>query len=191
MPVFWDPSMVPPRKKKPPRKRWLKKRTRVALFLGFVPSAVPPVRSRRRRAVPRRLRRRWVGLVPFLPTLHYPGWVEAARGVSFTEPGRATKWAVPTMTVLVKRAAESRTYTMDFSQQPEIAGGQVLSSVVSVAASPAGLTVGTGTISGSTVQVTLSGGTDGVLYQVSFTVTTNANPAATLVGIGYLQVDDQ
>ncbi len=95
------------------------------------------------------------------------------------------------MSILVKRAAESRVYSMDFSQLPEIAGGAALAGVASVTASPSGLTVGTGTIAGNTVHATLSGGTDGVLYQVSFTVTTNANPPATLVGIGYLLVDDQ
>jgi hypothetical protein len=95
------------------------------------------------------------------------------------------------MSILVKRAAESRVYSMDFSQLPEISSGGTLAGVTSVTATPAGLTVGTGTISGTTVLVTLSGGTDGVLYQLSFTVTTNANPAATLVGIGYLLVDDQ
>jgi hypothetical protein len=119
------------------------------------------------------------------------GWVENGRSASWTENGRASKWAAPSVTILVKRAAESRLYSMDFANLPEIAGGGALAAVTSVMASPAGLTVGTGTISGTKVQVTISGGTDGVLYQVLFTATTNANPAATLVGIGYLLVDDQ
>jgi hypothetical protein len=119
------------------------------------------------------------------------GWVENGRSTSWTEPGRASSWTAPSVTILVKRAAESRLYSMDFANLPEIAGGGALAAVTSVTATPAGLTVGTGTIAGTKVQVTISGGTDGVLYQVAFTATTNANPAATLVGIGYLLVDDQ
>jgi hypothetical protein len=150
-------------------------------------------RRRRRPPVKRRGRRR---LNP-APLLGAGGgssgnsWVENGRSTSWTENGRASSWTAPSVTILVKRAAESRLYSMDFANLPEIVAGGALAAVTSVTASPAGLTVGTGAIAGTKVQVTISGGTDGVLYQVVFTATTNANPAATLVGIGYLLVDDQ
>ncbi len=92
------------------------------------------------------------------------------------------------MSILVKRAGETRTYWMDFGNQPEIQGGQTLSSP-SVTATPAGLTITGATISGNRVQATIAGGTDGILYTLSFQCATSGG--ATLVGIGYLQVDDQ
>jgi hypothetical protein len=78
---------------------------------------------------------------------------------------------------------------MDFSVLPEISGGGAISSVTSVTASPSDLTVGATSISGSKAQAVLSGGTDGLQYTVAFTVATSGG--STLVGIGYLMVDDQ
>jgi hypothetical protein len=92
------------------------------------------------------------------------------------------------MSILVKRANESRTYWMDFGNQPEVQGGQTLSSP-SVSGSPSGLTITGAAVSGNKVQATVAGGTDGTLYQLSFQCATSGG--ATLVGIGYLQVDDQ
>jgi hypothetical protein len=196
--MSWDPTQSPRRKKPFRKRRWQKKQWNcTALFGGSggagggSTSAALLARRRKKYRPPRPIpqgRSIPAGLL-LVPVV--PGWVESARGTTFMECSRATTWTAPTMSILVKRAAESRVYSMDFSQLPEIAGGGALAAVTSVTASPAGLTVGTGTISGNTVQVTLSGGTDGILYQVSFTATTNRNPPATLVGIGYLLVDDQ
>ncbi len=88
--------------------------------------------------------------------------------------------------VLTKYAAEARQYILDFSQMPEIVGGDTLASVTSVTATPSGLTVGTGSISGATVLVELSGGTSGTLYSVEAVVATTAGWV--LAGVGQLSV---
>jgi hypothetical protein len=117
---------------------------------------------------------------------------------TWTEPARASTWTAPTMTILVKRQAESRTYTMSFANLPEISSlGQTLASVTSVVSTVQGapgatnLTLGTPSVSGTACSVQVSGGQDGVLYELEFTVVTNGSPAATLVGIGYLLVEDE
>jgi hypothetical protein len=195
--MTWDPTQSLRRKKPLRRRRWQKKQRNYAALLGGSgggggsTSAALLARRRKKYRRPRVIHRGRSIPAGLLLVPVVPGWVESARGVIFTESSRARTWTAPTMSILVKRAAESRVYSMDFSQLPEIVGGAALAGVTAVTASPAGLTVGTGTIAGNTVQVTLSGGTDGVLYQISFTATTNASPPATLVGIGYLLVDDQ
>ncbi len=100
------------------------------------------------------------------------------------------------MTVLVKRAGEVRVYTMDLSNLPEISAGDTVSAVSSVTAAgetpgAAALTIGsTGVASGNKgAKATISGGTDGATYLVTFTVTTAGG--ATLVGIGYLTINDR
>ena len=102
------------------------------------------------------------------------------------------------MSTIIIREEEVRTYLMDLSQLPEIVSGDTVASVTSVTvatstpgASPSDLTLSNEAVaSGSKgAQVEISGGLDGATYQISFEVlTTNGY---TLVGIGYLYVDDR
>jgi len=115
---------------------------------------------------------------------------------TWTEPDRGITWSAPTMTVLVKRAGEVRTYTMDLSNLPEISGGDTVSAVSSVTAAAetpgaAALSISsTGVASGNKgATAIIAGGSDGATYLVSFTVTTAGG--ATLVGIGYLAINDR
>ena len=161
---------------------------------------IPPIYLRKRKPIrkkrpprpkPRRLGLLFAGIGPRVPIA---GWTEPARGNTWTEAGRTGTWTLAAaggeaVAILVKRAGESRTYSVDFSNLPEISGGGSISSITSVAASPSDLTVGATSIAGSKAQAVLSGGTDGLQYTVTFTVATSAG--STLVGIGYLMVDDQ
>jgi len=102
------------------------------------------------------------------------------------------------MTALVKRAAETRLYTMDLSLLSEIVGGDTVASVTSVSQfiAASGLVSTDLTITSIAVaagnkgvQCKIAGGTDGVQYLLSFKVlTTNGY---TLIGIGYLYIDDR
>jgi hypothetical protein len=103
------------------------------------------------------------------------------------------------MTILTKRAAEIRQYTLDFSLLPEIAAGDTLTGTPTWQCTTA---IGTG---GKTsdlafttpavhpgnkaADVKIAAGLDGVTYTISATVTTTAG--YTLVGIGYLYIDDR
>jgi hypothetical protein len=125
-------------------------------------------------------------------------WQEAQRLINWQEANRSFKWQAPTMSILVKRAAEVRTYLMDLSQLPEIAGGDTVASVtmiVCVSASAGGattdLTLSSKTTSSSPqgAQCKVAGGLDGITYLLEFTVATTAG--YTLVGVGYLYVDDR
>ena len=87
---------------------------------------------------------------------------------------------------------------MDLSQLPEMTGGDTVSSVGTVAVSVVG-NVGASadlTISNKAVasgnkgaQFKIASGTDGAQYLISVTVTTTAG--YTLIGIGYLYIDDR
>ena len=124
-------------------------------------------------------------------------WTESNRMPAWSEQNRPVKWSTPTMTTLVKRASELRQYTMDMSNLPEISGGDTVSSVSSVTATLLGppgssaLTLSSQAVAsnnkGATVKI--SGGSDGATYLISFTVATAAG--YTLVGIGYLYIDDR
>lgn len=123
-------------------------------------------------------------------------WTEEARMPTWTEEARGVAWSAPTMTILVKRASEVRVYTMDLSNLPEIVAGDTVAAVSSVTATAetpgaAALTIaGIAVASGNKgAKATISGGTDGAQYIVSFTVTTAGG--ATLVGIGYLAINDR
>ena len=65
-----------------------------------------------------------------------------------------------------KTAAEVRIYDFNFSAQPEIENGDVITSVDELSATPSGLTIGTPMIGwdGKRVQAQLSGGTNGTRY---------------------------
>jgi hypothetical protein len=78
---------------------------------------------------------------------------------------------------LNKQPAESRLYDMDFS--PRIATTEILSGVPTVSEKTVNqdtgaktvstdLTIGTASISGQIAQVRISGGLDGVLYEITF-----------------------
>ena len=101
-------------------------------------------------------------------------------------------------TTLVKRSAENRQYQFDFSQFPEITGGETLQSVVSTvtvsAVNPATVAastltqVGNCTIAGSKVNARFSGGTAGATYTLICSTTTNNGNVLNCVG--NLYVDD-
>ena len=88
--------------------------------------------------------------------------------------------------VLVKQPGETRQFSMDFSSL--LATGETLSTS-DVTSSPSGLTLGSTSISSSTVLFTVASGTHGVRYRLEVTVTTSAS--ATLVGDGILRVQDK
>jgi hypothetical protein len=150
------------------------------------------------------------------PPSPYPAWQETARGirwqeedrgvawqetervVDWQEPERGLNWQAPAMTILVKRAAEVRQYVMDLSQLPEIAGGDTVASVTTILCTQASqgdatsdLTLSSKATSSSPqgAQCQVAGGVDGITYTLEFTVLTTAG--WTLVGVGYLYVDDR
>lgn len=74
---------------------------------------------------------------------------------------------------IVKQPDESFVHTMDFSGL--LGPGETLSSVTSIAATPSGLTlVGAASVSGSSAQQVIAGGTAGTTYKVTITVLTSA-----------------
>lgn len=88
---------------------------------------------------------------------------------------------------LIKQPGESRLYSMDFSGL--LAAGETLASVDSVVDSPVGVTFdGSPVASGVYAQQRISGGTSGIKYKVTMTVTTSAGNV--LEGEGVLQVKD-
>ncbi len=87
---------------------------------------------------------------------------------------------------LVKQPAESRLFSMEFKNL--LATGETISTVVSVLATPSGLTISGETISGTEVQFRIAGGADAQIYRVETTITTNQ--ANTLEGDGLLVVRD-
>jgi hypothetical protein len=93
--------------------------------------------------------------------------------------------------IYVKRTGESRMYGLDFVNFPEIQAGAHIASVVSFASVPTGLTLGPPTFSGTVAAARISGGSAPLLYRVLVTILTDAVPADTLVGVGYLQVNDR
>lgn len=92
---------------------------------------------------------------------------------------------------LEKQPSEIITYAMDFSElldANELSTTEALASVTSVTASPSGLTLGSGSISGDRVTFSVSGGTDGTTYRIEVTVTTSTGN--TRVADGMLVVKD-
>lgn len=74
---------------------------------------------------------------------------------------------------------ESQPYTFDFSGYDVIAGGDTISSVVSVTATPSTLTVGALSYTTTSVTAVLSGGTAGTQYDVyAIANTTQGNKVA-------------
>ncbi len=77
--------------------------------------------------------------------------------------------------ILDKQPGESRRYDIDFA--PLLATSDAIDAVTSVTGSPSGLTIGGAAISSPKIQVRISGGTDGVLYQITAKVTTTGGDA--------------
>jgi hypothetical protein len=125
-------------------------------------------------------------------------WQEPGRMPTFTENARPVQWSAPTMSTLIKRAQENRLYTMDFSALPEIVAGDTVSSVTSVSqfnaangAVSTDLTITSQAVASGNkgAQCKISGGVDGTTYLLSFKVATVGG--YTLIGIGYLYIDDR
>ncbi len=92
---------------------------------------------------------------------------------------------MPSIPTLTKQPSENRLYSMEFA--PNLEAGEVIDSVVSCVAEPAGLTlVGAPEASGTKASQRISGGAPGVNYKVTFVVTTSA--LNTLEAEGYLRV---
>lgn len=85
---------------------------------------------------------------------------------------------------LTKRTTWSRLYDFDFSSMAEMQAGETIStaSVPSVS----GVTVGSTVISGSRVQVRISGGTANASYTLTCTITTSGGSTLDLTGILYV-----
>lgn len=105
---------------------------------------------------------------------------------------------MPNVTTLEKYSFENRLYDFAFQFQPELVGGQTLSSpsvtqilAVSIATGAtvvdAALVIGTPVVSGTIVQVRISAGTPNVAYTLRCTVTTSGG--STLECDGILIVD--
>jgi hypothetical protein len=129
-------------------------------------------------------------------------WYEWFRSNVFLESGRMPTWTAPTMTALIKRASEVRLYTMNLSALPELVGGDTVATISSIVCTavtqPANLGATTSDLTfssqsvpggGQGAQVKISGGVDGAKYTIAFTIVTTAG--YTLVGVGYLYVDDK
>lgn len=78
------------------------------------------------------------------------------------------------MASLTKNVADDRIYTFDFAALEELVAGQTISSAT-VTAAPSGLTIGSPSVVGATVRADISGGTAGVGYILTVTITTNAS----------------
>jgi hypothetical protein len=124
-------------------------------------------------------------------------WAELTRPCAWVEVNRILNWSAPVMSILVKRAAELRLYTMDLSALPEFATDTVtaVSSVVASTrtpgASPSDLTISAKAVASGSKGVTckIAGGLDGATYLIEFTVTTAGGYI--ICGVGYLYVDDR
>lgn len=87
---------------------------------------------------------------------------------------------------LVKQPSESRLYDFEFANL--LASGVTLSSVQSLTADSAGLTLGSATVSGTRVQVRIGAGTHGATYKLTcIAVDSQSN---VLEAEGYLSVQD-
>lgn len=74
---------------------------------------------------------------------------------------------------LEKQPVESRVYTFDFT--PDMAEDEEIAAVVSIAASPAGLTLSEQAFAGKRVQVRVADGVTGTQYKFTVIVSTTDN----------------
>jgi hypothetical protein len=82
---------------------------------------------------------------------------------------------------LRKPAGMARYYLFDFSAFAEVRAGETLSTPA-ITSTPTGLIVGSPTVSGSQVQVLVSGGTAGTRYTLTVTVNTSGGAVLTFDG---------
>lgn len=92
------------------------------------------------------------------------------------------------VTLLEKYVDESRLYDFDFTLQAEIVAGETLTGTPVVSSIPSGLTFGTPIIGAGAkkVQVRISSGEEGAIYDVKCIVSTSTG--STLVGCGELKI---
>lgn len=90
--------------------------------------------------------------------------------------------SLTSLVVIEKQPSETLILAMDFSSWLD---DETLT-LVEVSSSPTGLTIEDEVVSGQTVEMTVSGGTNGQNYRVQVTVTTSEGE--TLVGDGLLKV---
>jgi hypothetical protein len=88
----------------------------------------------------------------------------------------------PIPTTLYKRAAWSRLMVFEFEKFAELVAGQTLSAPT-VTVTPSGPTIGSPAVSGSQIQVRVSGGTAGVTYSLLCTATTSGSSTIDQTGI--------
>lgn len=133
--------------------------------------------------------------VVFLDKTTWISWPSEARGIEWVALDRLLVWKPDMTNFLTKHSAETRQYTMDFSQLPELSSNSI-TSVTSVASNV--LTVGASNVSlsgpavgsnGKTATVWISGGQSGANYQIVFTVTVAGGTV--LEEFGYLLVEDE
>ena len=137
-----------------------------------------------------------------------PGWVVPPITNAWSLPMQRTGWTVPgglvfgwlwqpleanlmaTTPTDIERVQLKRysgwnsTWYFDFKNLPQIIAGQTISSAgtISVVAGGAGLTVGSGTVSGTQVTFKVSGGTAGVNYTLSCPITLSGGDVVTWEG---------
>lgn len=95
------------------------------------------------------------------------------------------------MTPLIKFPGETRDYAFEFADQVELQNGETLTGTPTVTATlrrgtPTTLTLGTPTINGSQVQISIAGGTLGDHYDILCIVATNASH--TIAALGRLRI---
>lgn len=90
--------------------------------------------------------------------------------------------------VFEKDAAESDLFDFDFRKRRQFRGvpAQTITGTPTVAADGSGLVLGTPVVSGSVVQIRVSGGTSGTTYKITCTIVTSGGD--TLRGFGRLRV---
>lgn len=110
---------------------------------------------------------------------------------------------IRTATAVVDKApGEVLTRTMGFGSGtvtwtiPNItlASGESIASIVSTIVNLTGgsdLVVDSSSFSGTTVTLTVSGGVANTLYEITVTVTTDAVPVQTIVGVGRVRVQEE
>lgn len=81
---------------------------------------------------------------------------------------------MPAPETLIKRPNESRAYNIDFVNLLAVGPpAETITTVSSVTGSPAGLTITSPIISGTKVQVRISGGTNGIEYVITANIITS------------------
>ena len=104
------------------------------------------------------------------------GWTSADSPRAWTVPDPGRTWTVSTQPkTLRKKAGASRTYDVDFTQYGELRAGEDLTGTPTTSVSPSsgGPTCSGHTTSGNKVRFRIAGGTAGVTYTITVTVSTD------------------